>query len=96
MASGSDPYLAVEDFLELGVATRDGVADHDEIDVARDVAGSIAAQHRNAFALEEVAHRRVDVLIGAAYVAAFALEHRGKRRHRGAADTDEMDALHHH
>ena len=31
--------LALEHRLELGVAARDGVADHDEIDVRRDVLG---------------------------------------------------------
>ena len=47
------PDLAVEDFLELRVAARDGVADDDEIDVARDVLGAIAAQHGDAFAREK-------------------------------------------
>ena len=53
----------------------------------------VAAERRDAFGGEEVAHRRIDVLIGAAHVVALALEHRRQRRHRRAADANQMDAL---
>ena len=60
--------LPIEHFLELRVAARDGVADDDEVEVGGDVLGAIALQERDALLHEEVAHRRIDVLIGAAHV----------------------------
>ena len=86
--------LAIEHFLELRVAARDGVADDDQIEVRRDVLGGVAVERRDALAAQEVAHRRIDVLIGPAHVEAPALQHRGQRRHGRAADADQMNPLH--
>src|SRR5262249_7115468 len=86
--------LPVEDLLELRVAARDRVADDDEIEIPGDVVGRITGERRNLFRCEEVAHRRVDVLIRAAHVVSPALEHRGERRHRGAAYANQVN-LHH-
>ncbi len=43
---------------------------------------------------QEVAHRRIDVLVRAAHVVALALQHRRERGHRRAADADQMNARH--
>jgi hypothetical protein len=86
--------FSIEDLFELGVAARDRVADDDEIEVRRDVLGAIAREGRDAFGGEEVAHRRVDILIRSAHVEALALQHRGKRRHRRAADADQVNLGH--
>ena len=55
-----------------------------------DVLGRIPGERRDALRREEIAHRRIDVLIGAAHVAAALLQQRGERRHGGAADADEV------
>src|SRR5205814_668642 len=67
------------------------VADDNEVEIARDVIRSVPGERRNAFGCEEVAHRRVDVLIRAANVVPFSLQHRGERRYGRAADADQVD-----
>ena len=62
--------LPIQHFLELGVAARDGIADDDEIEVGGDVLGAVALESRDALLQQEVAHRRVDVLVGSANVVA--------------------------
>ena len=42
---------------------------------------------------EKVAHRRIDVLVGAPHVVSLVLQERRERRHGRAADADEMNAL---
>ena len=89
------PDLPIEHFLELGIAARDRVADDDQVEIGGDVLRPIAGERRNAFGREKVAHRRIDVLIRSADVEALPLQHRGERRHRRAADADEVDRLAH-
>ena len=55
--------LAVEHLLELGVAARDGVADDHQVEVVGDVLRGVAVEHRDALGGQEVAHRRIDVLV---------------------------------
>ena len=86
--------LPVEHLLELRVAARDGVSDHDEIQLGGDVLGPIALEKGDALLHEEIAHRRVDVLVGTADVVTLALQQRGERRHRGAAHADQVNASH--
>ncbi len=83
--------LPFEDALELRIAPRDRVADDDEIDVAADVIGGIAGHDWDVFGREEIAHRRVDVLIRAAHVVAAPLQQRRERGHRGPADANQVD-----
>ena len=54
--------------------------------------GAVALERRDALLRQEVAHRRIDVLVGAAHVVAAALEQRGQRRHRRAAHADQVNA----
>src|SRR5437762_7807932 len=83
----------VEDFFELRIPARERVPDNDKVDVAGDVFGFVAALDANAFRGEEVAHRRIHVLIRTADIEAFAFEHRGERGHGRAADADQVDSL---
>ena len=55
--------------------------------------GLVAVEGADAFGREEVAHRRVDALVGALHVEAALLEQRRERRHRGAADANQVDAF---
>ena len=57
--------LAVEDLFELGIAARDRVADDHQIQIRGDVLRLVAGQDPDPFGGEEIAHRRIDVLIGA-------------------------------
>src|SRR6266508_596859 len=83
--------LAIEDFLEFRVAARNRVADDDQVDVARDVFGTVAGERPDVFGREKLAHRRVHVLIRSLDVEPLALEHRGQRRHRSAAHANQMN-----
>src|SRR4029450_6147526 len=89
---GAVPDLSIEDFLELGVASRDSVADDYEVEIRGDVVGAVALQRDDALLNQEVAHRRIDVLVGSAYIVATPLQKRGQRGHRGPAHTNEMDS----
>ena len=89
-----EPDLAIEHFFELGIAPRDGVAHDDAVDLRGDVLGGVALERRNAFRLQEIAHRRIHAKVGALHVVATSLEHRRQRAHRGAADADEVEAGH--
>jgi hypothetical protein len=84
--------LPLEHGLELGIATGDRIADDDEVEVGRDVLRRIAGHRRDRFRREEIAHWRIDVLIGSADVVPAPFEQRGERGHRGAADADQVDA----
>ena len=83
--------LPIEDLLELHVPARDRIADDDELEIAGDVLRRVAGQRRDPLGREKVAHRRVDVLIGALDVEPLALQHRRERRHRRAADPDQVN-----
>ena len=85
--------LPLEHRLELRVAARDGIADDHQVDVVGDVLGGVAGGDGNALTGEKVAHRRIDVLVGAAHVVPAPLQQRRQRRHRRAADADEMNPL---
>ena len=87
--------LPVEHFLEFRVAARDRVADDDEVEVGGNLLGTIAAEDRDAFRREEVAHGRIDVGVGAADIEPFSLEHGRQRGHGRTADADEMHACGH-
>ena len=88
------PDLPVQHFLELGVAAGDRVADDDKIQVGADVLRLESLEGRDLLFRQEVAHRRVDVLVRAADVEALALEHRSQRRHGRAAHANQVDPLH--
>jgi hypothetical protein len=84
--------LPLQHAFQLGVAARDGVADDHQVDVAGDVLRRIAGHRADPLAGEKVAHRRVDVLVGAADVVAAAAQQRRERGHGGAADPDQVNA----
>ena len=84
--------LALENRLELRIAAGDGVAHHHEVDVVGDVLRRVTGECRDPLRDEEVAHRRIDLLIRSLHVVAAALEQRRQRGHGGAADADQMDA----
>src|SRR5207244_878354 len=51
----------------------------------------IAGECPDVFRFQEGAHRRIDVRVGALDVVSLPLQQRGKRGHRRAANTDEMN-----
>ncbi len=88
------PDFPVEHFLELGVATGDRIPDDHQVELRRDVLRLESLEQRDPLLQQEVAHRRVDVLIRSTHVIALALEQRGQRAHGGTADANQVDALH--
>ena len=85
--------LPLQHRFELGVAARDGVADHDQIDVPRDVIGRISAERPDSLLDEEIAHRRIHVLIRPLNDVSATLEQGGERGHGRATHADQMDAF---
>ena len=83
--------LAIEHLFELGIAARDRVADDHQIEIAGDVLGAgsrPASECLRRPGSRSSADRRPDRSRGR---RALALQHRRERRHRRAADADEMD-----
>ena len=66
--------LAIQDLFELGVAAGDRIADHHQVDVRADVLGAIALERGDALIAQEIAHRRIDVLVRSPDIVAAALE----------------------
>ena len=88
------PNLPVEDFLELDVATRDGIADDHQVDVGGDVRRVVALERGDALVAQEIAHRRIDVLVRAAHVDAAVLQQRRQRCHRRSANPNQVNTCH--
>jgi hypothetical protein len=86
--------LPIQHRLQLGVAARDGIAHDDEIEVRIDAGRVVPLEDRDLLGGEELAHRRIHVLIGALHVDAAMLEQRGQRGHCRAADPDQVCARH--
>ena len=86
----AEANLAIEHLFELGVAARDCVADNHQVEIAGDMVGLISCERPDSLGGQEVAHRRVDVLVRPAHVEPSPLQHGGHCRHRGPADSDEM------
>ena len=87
--------LPVEHRFQFGIAARDRVADDDQVDVGGDVLGAGSRRARDALARAETCSSADRPLVGAPHVPAALLEHGGDRRHRRAADPDEMNAIRH-
>ena len=58
-------------------------------------AGIVALQRDDLLFREEVAHRRIHVLVRAADVVPARLQHRREGRHRRPADANQVNPLHH-
>src|SRR5712691_2396748 len=85
------PNLPLQHAFELRVAARDRIPHDDKVDLGSDVFGGIACHYWDAFGREEIAHRRIHVLIRAPNVMAATLQERSERRHRRAADADQVN-----
>src|ERR1700737_1172839 len=83
--------LSIEHRFELGVAPGDHIAHHHDADVVGDVFGVVPAKSFDLPRLQECAHRRIHVVVGALNVMALPLQQSRKGGHRRAADTDEMN-----
>jgi hypothetical protein len=82
--------VRVEQCLEKRVASRDYVADHEQIRPERELVGAVALDDLNPECAKLVAHGRVDVLVAARdLVPAGARQHR-QASHEGAADTEDV------
>ena len=81
----------VEHRLDLRIAARHGVADDDQVGGRVEMAGVEPLVGINSQALQQGAHRGINVGVGPGYPETLLREHPRQRRHCGAADGDEMD-----
>jgi hypothetical protein len=83
----------LENGRDLGVSSGDRIADDDAIHVGRDLLRIESQANRDAELLEERAHGGVELCVHAFDVMTRFVQQPGKRRHRGAADRQEVQAF---
>jgi len=83
----------VKDIFKFCVAPRDGIPDHDEIWPRSQVGFGKRLCQRDAQRFEKSGHRRIGRGIGTSDTMAARFEHPGERRHRRAADANQMDVF---
>ena len=81
-------------FSDFRVVPDNGIADDDQVRGVGDVILAESVHNPDAFALQKMAHGRIDFLIGAGDFVAKILQHAGKRPHTGAAHGNQMDRAH--
>ena len=84
--------LPVQHGLDLGIATRDGVADDDKSLLFRKILGAVSREDLDAALGKEVAHRREGLIIRPRDDPPLLLHSHGDSAHRGPADPEKMDA----
>ena len=77
--------------LSLGILPADDVTHHHQVGDRRQVFGAVTVLDGNSQALEQSAHGRVDVFVGAGDVVAQLFQNAGQSGHAGAADAEEVD-----
>ena len=91
LRSGNIGQALVEDGFEQRVAARDGVADHENVGVQRQLIDRKAFDEVDAGGAQLVAHRRVDVGVAAGDAMAGGNRQLGDAAHEGAADTQNVN-----
>ena len=85
--------LVIQHVFRLRIAARDGVADHDEVRLVRQVGLGIAIHHRQFLRGQERSHRLIHILVGPGHGEPFVEQRARGRRHGRAADAHEMDGF---
>ena len=90
---GEVKQFSIQDRFHFGVAPLHHVADDHYIRIARDVLCAIALLECDALLLEEARHWRINIFVRTSDLKA-ALLHCGRhRRHRGPANSEEMEVF---
>ncbi len=97
IASGSEQYriLRSSTSSSSGLPREIALPTIDQVEIGRDVLRLVTAARDHAFGRQEIAHRRVDVLVRPANIESLPLQHGGQRGHGRAADADEVHARAH-
>jgi len=93
LGQGAITQFMIENVFGFGIASRDGVADDDQVWFVGKILFGVTGDDFDLAFGEKGGHRRIDVLVGASDLNAFFLHGRGGGSHCGAADTDEMNGL---
>jgi hypothetical protein len=83
----------IERVLDLDIAARSRVADHDEIGRGDEVARVEAVKGLDPEPPQLVRHRRVEGLVRSGHAVALCFEQSGERGHGGPTDPDQMNVL---
>src|SRR5581483_8538686 len=85
--------LAVECFLQLGIAAPNDVPDDDQIGSGMQVRGIERVEECNPQRFEQSGCGRINSGIGSRYPIAVLAQHTGERRHRRTSDANHVDML---
>ncbi len=77
--------------LDRGVATRQGVADHNRVGRRIQRRRIVTLAPMDTLLVELRAHRRIDILVGAADCMAEPAGQQGETGHEAAGDTEDMN-----
>ena len=91
LGQGEAGQVSGQHRLGLGVVPADDVPHHHQVGGRNQVFRAVAVLKRDSQALQQGAHGRVDVLVGAGHAIALLLQDTGQGRHAGAADAEEVD-----
>ena len=83
----------VEDVLQFYVAAGHGIADDDQVGPRLQVLASNGCATGMPRSRKKIGHRRIGGGIGTGDAKAALLQHSGERRHRGAADADQVNVF---
>ncbi len=95
LGEGTKRDALIEHGLQFHISAGDGVAHDHQVGARREVAFRIRLHDRDAQGLEQVRHGRIGGRIGTGDAIALGLQHAGKRRHRRAADADQVNVFGH-
>ena len=91
LRAGDVRQAFVEHGFKQRVATRNGIADDENVGLQRQLAKVKAFNQFNARGAKLVAHRRIDVGVAARYLVTGGNRQLGDAAHEGAADTQNMN-----
>ncbi len=83
--------MLVKNILDQGIAARQSVADHHKIGTRGQLCCLVSAVNRNVLGFEQVAHRGVQRLVGAADKVARLTCDQRQATHEGATDADDVN-----
>src|ERR1700731_2602139 len=83
----------VEHLLQFRISTRNGIAHHNQVRTRLKVARVEGLCHGNPQLRKKIRHRRIRRRIGPGDTESALFQHACERRHRGAANTNQMDVF---
>ena len=91
LRQGAEWNPLIENMFQLNVAPRNCVADYYQIGCGIEIFDGKRLRNGNAQRRKEIRHRRIGRCIRSGDGKASLSQHSGERRHRGAANANEVD-----